>query len=1098
MQSFPSKGVVLAAALATAGAPFAVQAAEQPRPDAALRAGFADPPRSARPLVWWHWLNGNVTRQGIREDLAWMARTGLGGLQTFNVDLATPKVVPDPLPYMSDGWKDAFQYAASEARRLGLEFGVASSAGWSESGGPWVKPQDGMKKLVWSELELAGGQRFEGELPHPPTATGAFQDLVGGASRIGRSVTTVSDYGDVAVIAYRLGPGARPLAEPAISDAAGKPFDARPISDGLYATSATVRDALVFSYAEPQTLRALSVALVTAGGAGIRLEAEDGGGWRPIREIDAVEAPQTTISFAPVTAKRFRVVLTHPKNRPNPFGLTAPPSDAPVEVKVQDLRLFAEPRVDQFERKAGFSVATSYFALDAEGPRQAGVPVGDVIDLTSRMTADGRLDWTPPPGRWRVLRLGYSLLGTANHPAAPEATGLEVDKYDPAVVRRYIDTYLALHGAVGPGLTSIVTDSTEAWPANWTPALVTEFKRRRGYDPTPWLATLTGAVIGSEAQSDAFLYDFRRTLADLHAEAHYGTIAEAAHAHGLTVYGEALEDGRPVLGDDLAMRSHADTPMAAFWTYSADSGPRATLLGDMKGAASVAHVYGRRTVAAESLTAASKPWGFAPADLKPFIDLEFAYGVNRPAIHTSPHQPLEAAPGLSMMRIGQNFTRHETWAEMARPWVDYIARSSFLLQQGRDVADLGYFIGEERPLTQLYVDGAIKAPATHGYDFLDADMLSHQLSVVDGEFRSTGGARYRAIFLGGDSARVTLPLLRRLAQLVEAGGLVIGAAPQGSPSLHDDPAEVAALIHRLWSGAGTTRVGRGRVIATADVDEGLRLAGVAPDVEAPGVGKDLLFVHRRLPHADIYFVDSRKQAAQRLEISFRVSGKAPEIWRADTGKAEPASYRAEAGRTAVTLDLQPNEAVFVVFDKPAKAPTAVIQPRVWRTAATLDAPWRVAFEAGRGAPGSATLPVLASLAESSDAGVKYFSGTATYATSFRLPSDVRPGQPLVMDLGQVGDVAEVRVNGVAVGTAWKAPYRLDIGRAVRRGANRLEIKVADLWVNRLIGDAQPGAKKITFTTIKAYGPDTPLRPSGLMGPVTLLTPARSDRGRPQP
>ncbi|CAN7340515.1 glycosyl hydrolase [Phenylobacterium sp. LjRoot225] len=1112
---------VLAAALLASTALAGAARSQGAPAEASLQAGFQNPPNSARPRVWWHWMNGNITQDGIRKDIEWMSRVGIGGLQNFDAELMTPKVVETRLAYMTPAWKEAFRYAAELADQHGLELAIASSPGWSETGGPWVAPKDAMKKLVWSETVVDGGRRFVGVLAPLPQVTGPFQDMprLAGIDAMlgGKAAPSPTFHGDASVLAYRL-PAARALPTPKFSAGAGEALDAKLLGDGDVKTvvqvarqSADQPTVIVLDYAALQTVRSADVYIPSAqtlfGEPALEatLEAQDGAGWRKVAEVPLSNVP-TTVSFAPATAARFRLVMKPPAgptlmssfmNAAPGVAMALPMPPAPKTVRVADLRLSGEARVNAFEMKAGFAVAPDYYALDGDaGPEIAGVAPTSIVDLTGKIGPDGKLDWTPPPGRWKVLRFGYSLVGTTNHPATAEATGLEVDKYDGEAVRRYMETYIASYAATtGPeligqrGLRAILTDSTEVGPSNWTPDMVAQFQRLRGYDPRPWMPALAGVVVGSRKDSDAFLYDFRRTLADLHASQHYGTVADVAHKHGLKVYGEALEAHRPVLGDDMAMRSHTDVPMAAMWTYNPDQGPKPTYLADLKGAASVAHIYGQNLVAAESLTSAMSPWAFVPSDLKPFIDLEFASGVNRPVIHTSVHQPLDdKVPGLSLFIFGQYFNRHESWAELARPWVDYMARSSYLLQQGRNVADVGYFYGEEAPLTSLYGDKPVAdAPVRYAYDFVGADALMNHLKPDGGELVATGGARYRVLYLGGSSRRMTLATLRRLAELADAGVTIVGPAPEGSPSLKDNPAEYQALVRRLWSGAPVTQVGKGRVFASQDVEAALGAAGATPDFRVSGAADaDVPFVHRRLADGDLYFVNNRKARAETLEARFRVSGKAPEIWRADTGKAEPVSYRIEGAETVVPLDMLPQDAFFVVFRTPATAQSVSVPARTWTSVGKVDGPWTVAFQPGRAAPASARFDRLQSLTESADPGIKYFSGVAAYRQTFIAPRGLRPGAPVMLDLGQVADIAQVLVNGKEVGYAWKAPYRVEVTSAIRPGKNTLEVRVADRWVNRLIGDAQPGAKPITYTTMKAYKPDAQLRPSGLLGPVTLL------------
>jgi hypothetical protein len=1103
----------------------AMVAALAPSPDvsaqgeasARLEAQFENPPNSARPRVWWHWMNGNITEDGIAKDIAWMKRVGIGGLQNFDAALTTPQIVPERLVYMTPEWKKAFRFAAAEAERNGLELAIAASPGWSETGGPWVEAKDGMKKLVWSETEVTGGQPFTGRLPAPPSVTGPFQSIpfnpgIAGAMG-GKPWVPPTWYEDVAVLAVPVPPGG-PTATATYADGKGDPLDAGALTDAdpktaiqMPADGATV----VVQYPSPQTIR--SASLFMPGGAMMffgsrfapRLEAsEDGRTWHRVADIPASEV-QSTVSFAPVTAARFRVVFSpNTDTPPNPLGGVPGVDDSffsmitrtPPTVSVGELRLSGEARVNEFEAKAGYNVVTDYYALDADaGPDTKGVASRDVVDLTGKLQADGRLDWTPPAGRWRILRLGASLTGTSNHPATAEATGLEVDKYDGKAVRQYLETYLKKYeDATGAdlfgkqGLRAIVTDSIEVGPSNWTPEMVSQFQRLRGYDPTPWLPALTGVIVGSRSESDRFLFDFRRTLADLIATQHYGTVATVAHEHGLIVYGEALEGGRPSLGDDMAMRSHTDIPMAALWTWRPDVGPNKVSYADMKGAASVAHLYGQGLVAAESMTSGMSPWAHAPKDLRRVIDLEFANGINRPVIHTSVHQPVDdKQPGLSLMIFGQFFNRHETWAEMARPWIDYISRNSLMLQQGRDFSDVAYFYGEEGPLTGLYLHEPVAdAPTHYGYDFVNTDVLENLLSAEGGDLVAKSGARYRVLYLGGSSRRMTLPVLRRIAALAEAGATIVGRAPEGSPEVGDDVAEYTALVRRLWGSGPTTAVGKGRVIGSQDVEGALAAIGVSPDFRTnAGWGSRILFLHRRTDDGDIYFIDNRKPRTESVEARFRVTGKEPEIWRADTGKREAVSYRIEGGETIVPLEIGPEDSFFVVFTKPATASARTVPQPTWKTAQTLDNAWTVAFEPGRGAPASITVPGPQSLTGSPEAGVKYFSGVSTWTSTFDAPPGWTAGQPLRLDLGEVGDVAEVRVNGTLVGTVWKAPWTVDIGAAAKSGSNTIEVRVANLWVNRLIGDKQPGATKIAFVTIPTYKPDAPLRPSGLIGPVTL-------------
>jgi hypothetical protein len=1094
----------------TAGTPSSAPAAATVQVDPLVQ-GFAAPPAEARPRVWWHWMHGNVTQAGIAADLAWMDRVGIGGFQNFDANLDTPQVVERPLRYMTPEWRDAFRFAASEAARLDLEMAIASSPGWSHTGGPWVPPEDGIKKLVWGATRLAGGQRFAAAINAAPTVTGTYQamalqpDAIHGDT--GHAPPQAA--GRIAVLAVPVNEPVLPQPRYGLPD--GTAIDGAALADASLESGFALplspdrNGGLTITYPRPVTVRTLHLALPGL----VRpfrdppvvpsLEAHIDGQWRLVADLPLTNTPATH-AFDPITAREFRLVIRNNPDAVVPTEVDGPPGAIVVDffalgdistVPLNDLRLSGAHRMDRAQEKAGFAGIMDYYSIMSDDATPVDLTTAGVIDLTDRIDAAGNLDWTPPAGTdWLVLDFGWSLTGKTNHPAPPEATGLEVDKYDPAAVRRYFDAYLGMYReTVGDdligarGVTALLTDSIEAGYANWTPAMEREFQARRGYALRPWLPALTGIVIGSEAETERFLYDWRMTLSDLLTDSLYRVAAEVADANGLTLYGEALEDKRPMLGDDLSMRRFADVPMAALWTYPHGGQVRTTLLGDMKGAASTAHVYGQRFVAAESMTAASSPWAFAPRDLRRFIDLEFAYGINRPVIHTSVHQPSDdLQPGLSLAIFGQYFNRHETWAEMAGPWVDYMARNSWILQQGEYFADIALFRGEESPVTAQFATSIPAGlPTRYAYDFVNAEMLNDAFRVEGGQLVTEGGTRYRVLALGPDARHMTLPTLRRISALVEQGATVVGRKPLATPSLADDAAQFAALADRLWQSE--------RVIDSIDTEAALAQLGVAADFAftGGGAGAEILFLHRQVGAQHLYFLTNRQNRAETVEARFRVTGLQPEWWDAVSGTARPLSFRTEGQHTVIPLALGAEDSGFVVFRQPAAASSAshpVTEPRVLTS---LEAqPWQVTFQPGRGAPeGPLAFDRLQSLHTMADPGLRHFSGLSTWSTTMDVPASAL-GHALWLDLGQVGDVAEVWINGTYAGTSWFAPDRVDISRAVQAGSNQVEVRVANLWVNRLIGDVQPGAERVTFTATPTYLPDAPLRPAGLIGPVRLL------------
>ena len=1102
-----------------------------------LKSGFENPPAGARPRVWWHWMNGNISKEGIKLDLEWMHRVGIAGFQNFDAALQTPQVVDKRLAYMTPEWKDAFKFATTTADSLGMEEAIAGSPGWSETGGPWVPASEGMKKYVWSETVVEGGKPFTGTLAHPPTVTGAFQNL--GIHDLlpspEGSKPAPQFYADGPVVAYKRAAGDVPFdsLHPKMTASGGSP-DAAILSDGDLekVTKLPIPKAvgetswIQWEFAEPQTIRAVTVVIpepgMFAAMAGFSapeksIEAsDDGQSFHEVAKLDAgagggatSSAPQHTISFPAAKAKYFRVVFKRTAPPPVPdwasgidfesMGFKLPPPA--TDYAIAELALHPGARVNHFEDKAAFVPVNDLYEY-ATPSVDAGVAVAksDVIDLTAKMHPDGTLDWTPPAGDWIVLRFGYSLLGITNHPATAEATGLEVDKLNSGFVKKYMDGYLdSYKETVGPelmgkkGIRYVITDSWEAGSQNWTDDMLAQFKKHRGYDATPWLPVLAGQVVESAEASDQFLWDFRKTIGDLIADEHYGQVQASIKARGMGHYGESHESGRAFVADGMEVKKLNDIPMSAMWTQTPEiNNIQYGYNADDRESASVAHIYGQNIAAAESMTAAAAPWAWSPATLKPTADQELLNGINRFVIHESAHQPLiDKKPGLTLGPFGQWFNRNETWAEQAGPWIDYIARSSYMLQQGHFGADLIYFYGEDSNLTAIFDKTAPNIPAGYGFDYINADGLIHELNVTGDRITTKSGMNYRLLALDPYSKHMSLPVLRAIHKLVDSGAIVAGAKPTDDPSLADDHAEFTKLNDELFGdGSGTHKVGKGTVYAgqsLTDVFAALKLPADF-DYTRPEPDASILFAHRQLADGDLYFVDNRSTHSESVDASFRVTGKSAELWHPETGKSEPASFSIADGRTTVPLKLEPWGTVFVVFRKATKETTHTLPKTTETSIATVDGPWPVAFDPNWGAPATATFDKLTAWNENSDAGIKYYSGTGTYTKSITVPADsLKKGSQLWLDLGDVKNLAEVTVNGKSLGVVWHAPYRVDATGVLKPGANTVTIKVTNAWVNRMIGDEQPGVtKKYTFADVKPYKAKSPLLPSGLLGPVQVV------------
>jgi len=1079
----------------------------------ALAKSFRNPPLSARPHTWWHWMDGNVTKEGLTADLEAMKQAGIGGAQMFTVAQGIPK---GPVDYMSPQWREMIKHAVKEAGRLGIELCLHNCAGWSSSGGPWVKPENAMQVISWSGIKVTGPKHLEQKLP---------------------PITPPQIYGSVD---YK-------------------------------------KDIAVYVFRTP-----------TEGQA--------------------------------------------------QFDLPTPPKQG------ADRSLFlGKTGVD---RRDGL--------LPDVAPGMAGMEIlrPNLFEITSNLDKDGVLKWDVPEGDWTILRIGHVPTGKNNHPAPPEGEGLEVDKMSREAMDAFWSGTMAtvikdLGPLAGRVLNNALIDSYEVGSQNWTPKFRQEFQRRRGYDPMLWLPAVTGLVIESKEKTERFLWDFRRTIADLFADNYYGYFKELCHKNGMLFSTEPYGNGG---FDNIQAGGLADIPMGEFWVGGGT-------LETLKVASSSAHTNGRMLVGAESFTADNfrGRWLEEPYAAKALGDFVFTQGINRYIFHRYAHQPwMNLVPGMTMGPWGTHLERTQTWWTEAGEWLKYVARCQSMLQQGKFVADALYFYGESAPADLPYRPNLRPMlPVGYDYDGCDATVVN-RLKVQGGRLVLPDGMSYRVLILPDDNRYMTPGMVRQISDLVKEGAVVLGSKPQHSPSLTDYPhcdEVLDRLADELWGAdpgpSGDRKVGQGRIVwgkRLADVLESLRVPKDFEFMSRSG-GSKLAYIHRTIEDAEVYFVSNQNYRPTSVECTFRVAGKRPELWHADSGEMEYAPVYSEDGRrTKVPLRLEPAESVFVVFRKPIsgpmvdlvrlvgdeepveKTPTIHIVKARYESAdgrgadvtdivaqivkegqyeisatnglfgdpvvnvvkrlvvtyerdgkpmtqtvaenetlslydlpkaplgppkysfgydgqnrllltpwvaglyhvriggelkpiqvasvpapVTLTGGWQVSFQPNRGAPPSAEFPSLASWAENSLPGIKYFSGSATYVKEFDLPKGFfGRDQALALDLGRVKNFATVRLNGKDLGVLWKEPFTVDISQAARAGKNRLEVKVTNLWVNRIIGDEQlppdaefqgetlkgfpewllkgqprPPTGRITFTTWKFWNKDSPLLESGLLGPVTV-------------
>ena len=1015
-----------------------------------------------------------------------MNRIGIAGFHQFDAGgsmmQGLPPIVPQT-PYLSEAWKENFAYAIHLADSLGMEAGIASAPGWSSTGGPWVEPADGMKKLTWRTMEVNGnGKNQTLTLLEPYKTVGRFQNVSAGIyAPIFEKMTQW--YQDIAVVAVRVPEAEKGMEElGATVTSSGGDFTVEQLTNGdindgpeLALNKEGTHAWIQYNFPQAVTIRSFTLVGGQEQGQfdadrtydNTLLCSQDGETWTEVIRVPSSNLAQITVDIPETTAKHFRLTVINPQ--PD-YSLIYYGAQVviPTGTPIHEWKLNTVYKVNHAEEKAGFASPGDLLTLPTP---MTDAPVQETIDLTDKVK-DGVLTWKAPAGKWRIYRFGASLTGKQNHPAPPEATGLEVDKLDADAWNRYFHRYLdmykdAANGLLGErGIQYLMIDSYEAQQMTWTPKMEQAFKTARGYDLRPWLPALTGEIIGSSKATEDFLFDWRETIGELFA-ANYDRTNDILREYGMKGrYTESHENARTFVGDGMDPKRTAAVPMAAIWTVGAAES--VAYQADIRESASTAHIYGQNIVAGESFTTNGMLGGaytWYPGNLKEVADVALMSGLNRFFIHENPHQPSDDfRPGLGLLIFGQWFSRHETWAEYAKYWLDYLARSSYYLQAGRNVADVLWYYGEDTNIAAAYGKALPDVPDSYNYDFCSPHALLNCIEAQD----------YKVIALGEHTQNMSIEVLRKLHQRVSEGVFLIGKEPVSMAGRCDNAKEFEHLKVSIWR-AGRTNVW------TGSVAEGLKHSGVAPDFQSSISG--VRFVHRVDGERNIYWVRNFSGKEVDTDIVLRDAKGTLTVMNPVNGK--PVYGALKDGR----LHLGADDALFIVAD-PAAEPLAEPAPLKPAGEVALDGPWTVSFD-GQDAPeGTRIWQTLSSLTESDEPNVEYFSGTATYQNTFTLSKKNLPAG-LSIDLGEVGQMADVFINGEHVDFLWKAPYKVNFEGQLKPGKNTIEVKVVNTWVNRLIGDGQPGVEGHSFTPVAFYGVKSlsqdmgTLTPSGLMGPVHL-------------
>ena len=793
-------------------------------------------------------------------------------------------------------------------------------------------------------------------------------------------------------------------------------------------------------------------------------------------------------------------------------------------------------KLNQFMWKIGRDYPTPQ-RDDKEASAAQTISRESIRDLTALMKSDGSLEWDVPDGEWTILRVGAICNGRRNHPASESGVGLEVDKFSAKAIDLHFNSYIAKvceelgvskNSDNRTGFNNVLVDSFEVRCQNWTPGLDGIFEQRMGYSLVPYLPVFAGRIVGSVDETERFLEDFRRVLADLFAENYAGRLAALCHAHGLVCSLEPYGNGN---FDNLQYGEHADIPMQEFWSGAPAEASPAGWTSPVRSAASLAHVWGRRYAATESFTADPRQggrWTETPFKIKSLCDFAYANGINRIIYHRFVHQPWAGdkyLPGMTMGRWGMHLDRTQTWWPLAHAFFAYQSRCQWMLQEGKTVADILYWCGEETPNRAKHPKDA---PDGHWWDVCDTKIIEC-LTVKDGRLVTPGGIEYMLLVLP-ETDTMSERMVRKIGELAKAGAKIAATAkPVRSPGLRGWPESderFRSAVEEAW-GAGVMECG---------AEEALGRIGVAKDFET--AAKEIAWIHRRSDDADWYFVAADNKKAARFEASFAVAGRVPEIWNAEDGtRRVPPEWRVEKGRTFVTLDFPPKGSAFVVFRKEGNGEEGTGNRELVTSVVPVEGPWQVSFPVDWYSWDECKMEnakckvvewkELKDWTKDVDPDIRYFAGTATYSKRIPVPCSPFPRSCIILDLGEVDDFAEVEVNGKTYPPLWRPPFKVDITEVIEElgtgnGERReldLEVKVTNLWPNRLIGDdalyepdtewvevprpkkrIEYGIKELpqwvkegkpsptgrhTFTTWRHWTKDDKLLPSGLKGPVSL-------------
>jgi hypothetical protein len=865
------------------------------------------------------------------------------------------------------------------------------------------------------------------------------------------------------------------------------------------------------------------------------------------------DAPYTHV-IPKTTARYFRFSYDKTGSEPGAEDLDA--AKWRPSLKITGIELSSEVKIHQYEGKNGEVWRISDRTSDMQLSPNDCLRSANIVNITSNLLPNGILNWTPPAGKWTILRMGHTSTGHTNATGGG-AKGLESDKFNVDAVQLQFHKWIGeTIKQVGPDLAKEVlkifhVDSWECGSQNWSLNFRQEFKSRRGYDCLPFLPAMAGFPIGSADSSENFLLDVRQTIAELVNDKFYVTLSRLAHEKGMQFSAESVAP--TMVSDGLLHYKSVDIAMGEFWLRS----PTHDKPNDMLDAISGGHIYGKNIIQAEGFTQLRMAWDEHPAMLKTLADRNFALGINRFVYHVFTHNPwTDRKPGMTLDAIGLYFQRDQTWWKQAAAFVDYAARCQALLQAGKPVADIAVFTGEDIPRRSLLPDRLVDAlpgivgrqrvereikrlsntgqplrtiPAgvTHvanmadpenwvdplrgyAYDSFNPDALLNMARVKNGRVEFGPGTSYGLLVFPGKHKMtpngniMSAAVAKKVKALTDAGAtvLITSKPTSGAKNVTSQEQHHARWVNEVFDRTyqpgskfkhTVVTSAKGRLITGPYHRETFDELGLSRDViittDAKEEANAVAWTHRAGDGFDIYFFANQDSLRKVLHLSLRVSGKIPELWDPVTGSIATATdWVIEKGRTSLPLMLEPNGSIFIVFRQPSKNPQG--EKGGWVSvppSTTLEGEWKVSFDHAYGGPEKPVVfNQLTDWSKSEDTTIRYYSGTAAYSKSFNWNVDAAKNTAVWLNIGKVANIASIYINGVYCGIAWTAPYRVNVGKAIKKGENEVRIEVSNTWANRLIGDHRlPEGKRITNTTSPYRLQGQALLEAGLFGPVTI-------------